>query len=127
MTAGGALIIGLAVGGLCYGATLLRARLRIDDALDVFAVHGVGGIVRRVATGVFATTAINAYPGLIDGNPQQVVTQLVAVGAVIAYAVVATFIIVKVVDVDPRASASTPTDEEVGLDLAVHGEVAYQA
>src|SRR5262245_17121202 len=77
VTAGGAVLIGLAAGGLCYSFTLLRSRLRIDDALDVFAVHGVGGTFGAVATGVFATTAINAYPGLIDGNPGQVVTQLV--------------------------------------------------
>jgi Amt family ammonium transporter len=125
VTAGGALIIGLAVGGICYGATLLRTRLKIDDALDVFAVHGVGGIFGAVATGVFATTAINAYPGLIDGNPQQVVTQLVAIGAVVAYAVIATFIIIKVVDLilGIRVKAD---EEELGLDLAVHGESAYQ-
>ena len=126
VTAGGALAIGLAVGFICYGATLLRERLRVDDALDVFAVHGVGGTFGAIATGIFATTAINAFPGLIDGNPQQVVTQLVAVGATIAYAVVATFIIVKVVDVllGIRVKAE---DEEMGLDLSVHGEVAYQA
>jgi Amt family ammonium transporter len=126
VTAGGALAIGLAVGGICYGATLLRERLRVDDALDVFAVHGVGGTFGAIATGVFATTAINAYPGLIDGNPGQVVTQLVAVGATITYAVLATFVIVKVVDVilGIRVKAE---DEEVGLDLSVHGEVAYQA
>src|SRR5216117_3710817 len=75
VTAGGALLIGLMVGGLCYGATLLRERLRIDDALDVFAVHGVGGMFGAIATGVLATTAINAFPGLIDGNPGQVATQ----------------------------------------------------
>src|SRR3990167_2461627 len=98
VTAGGALVIGLAVGGLCYSATLLRSRLKIDDALDVFAVHGVGGTFGAVATGVFATVAINAYPGLIDGNAGQVGTQLIAVGATIAYSVVATFVIVKVVD-----------------------------
>src|SRR5215471_5487111 len=59
VTAGGALIIGLIVGGLCYGATLLRERLAVDDALDVFAVHGVGGTYGAIATGVFATTLIN--------------------------------------------------------------------
>jgi Amt family ammonium transporter len=126
VTAGGALVIGLTVGVLCYGATLLRERLRVDDALDVFAVHGVGGVFGAVATGVFATTAINAYPGLIDGNPQQVVTQVVAIGAVIAYAVVATFIIVKVVDLILGLRVNS-VDEEMGLDKAVHGEVAYQA
>ena len=126
VTAGGALLIGLAVGVICYSATLLRERIRIDDALDVFAVHGVGGTFGAVATGVFATTAINAYPGLIDGNPGQLVTQVVAVGATIAYAVVATFVIVKLVDLllGLRVAAD---QEEVGLDLAVHGEVAYQA
>jgi ammonium transporter, Amt family len=85
----------------------------------------VGGIFGAVATGVFATTAINAYPGLIDGNPQQVVTQVVAIGAVFAYAVIATFIIIKVVDLilGIRVKAD---EEELGLDLAVHGESAYQ-
>ena len=125
VTAGGALVIGLVVGGLCYSATLLRSRLKIDDALDVFAVHGVGGTFGAIATGVFATTAINAFPGLIDGNAAQVWTQLIAVGATIAYAVVATFAIVKVVDLVLGIRVSKP-QEEVGLDLAVHGEVAYQ-
>ncbi len=126
VTAGGALVIGLAVGLICYSATLLRERLRIDDALDVFAVHGVGGMFGAVVTGVFATTAINALGrGLIDGNPGQVVTQLVAVGATTGYAVVSTFVIVKVVDLllGLRVRAE---QEEVGLDLSVHGEVAYQ-
>src|SRR5688500_3291472 len=127
VTAGGALLIGLFVGGLCYGATLLRSRLKIDDALDVFAVHGVGGTFGAIAPGVFATTAINPLGrGLIDGNPGQVLTQIIAVGATIAYAVVATFVIVKLVDVvlGIRVPAR---EEEVGLDLAVHGEAAYQA
>src|SRR5215207_6047832 len=95
VTAGGSLVIGLTVGIVCYSATLLRERLRIDDALDVFAVHGVGGTFGAIATGVFATTAINAYPGLVDGNAGQVVTQALAVGAVIAYAAVATLVIIK--------------------------------
>jgi Amt family ammonium transporter len=127
VTAGGAVVIGLAVGGICYSATLLRSRLKIDDALDVFAVHGVGGTFGAVATGVFATAAIQpAYAGLIDGNVGQLGTQLIAIGAVIAYAVVATFIIVKVTSIvlGLRISAS---DEELGLDLTTHGEVAYQS
>jgi Amt family ammonium transporter len=125
VTAGGALVIGLVVGGLCYSATLLRSRLKIDDALDVFAVHGVGGMFGAVATGIFATTAINAYPGLIDGNPSQAFTQVVAVGATIAYAVVATFVIVKVTDLVLGIRVKSD-QEELGLDIAVHGEVAYQ-
>ncbi len=127
VTAGGAILIGLVAGALCYSATLLRERIKVDDALDVFAVHGVGGVFGAVATGVLATSAVQAgYSGLIDGNPGQVLIQLVAVGATIAYAVVATFVIVKVVDVilGIRISAK---DEEMGIDLAIHGEVAYSA
>jgi len=127
VTPGGAILIGLAAGGLCYSATLLRERVKVDDALDVFAVHGVGGVFGALATGVLATSAIQpAFSGLIDGNPGQVVTQVVAVAATIAYAVVSTFVIVKVVDLilGIRISAK---EEELGIDLAVHGEVAYQA
>jgi Amt family ammonium transporter len=126
VTAGGALLIGLVAGGLCYSATLLRARVKVDDALDVFAVHGVGGMFGAIATGVLATSAIQpAYKGLIDGNAGQVVTQLIAVGATIGYAVIATFVIIKVVDLILGIRVSA-TSEEAGLDLAVHGEAAYQ-
>src|SRR6187397_3367652 len=79
VTPGGALVIGLVAGGLCFSATLLRARSRVDDALDVFAVHGVGGMFGAIATGVFATTLITGAggaAGLIEGNPQQLVNQL---------------------------------------------------
>jgi Amt family ammonium transporter len=127
VTPGGAIVIGLVAGGLCYSATLLRELVKVDDALDVFAVHGVGGVFGAIATGVLATSAVQAsYKGLIDGNAGQVGIQLVAVGATIAYAVIATFVIVKLVDLvlGIRISAK---DEELGIDLAVHGEVAYQA
>ena len=78
VTPGGAILIGLVAGGLCYSATLLRERIKVDDALDVFAVHGVGGTFGAVATGVLATSADpgELQPGLIDGNAGQVVTQL---------------------------------------------------
>jgi Amt family ammonium transporter len=127
VTPGGAILIGLVAGGLCYSATLLRERLKIDDALDVFAVHGVGGVFGAVATGVLATSAVQeAYSGLIDGNGGQVVTQRVAIGATIAYAIAATFVIIKLVDaiLGIRISAR---DEELGIDLSTHGEVAYQS
>ena len=126
VTAGGALIIGLLVGGICYSATLLRSRLRIDDALDVFAVHGVGGTFGAIATGVFATSAINFGRGAIDGNLGQLGTQLVAIAAVIAYAVVATFVIVKLTGFILGLRISEK-DEELGLDISTHGEVAYQS
>jgi ammonium transporter, Amt family len=126
VTVGGALIIGLVAGGLCYSATLLRSRTRVDDALDVFAVHGVGGMFGAVATGIFASSTIQAaYSGLLQGNPQQLVDQLIAVGATIGYAVVMTVVIVKFVDV-VLGMRVKPEAEDLGLDLAVHGEVAYQ-
>ncbi len=126
VTPGGALIIGLVAGGLCYSATLLRARSKVDDALDVFAVHGVGGMFGAIATGILASSTVQAaYSGLLDGNPQQLVTQLVAVVATVGYAVVGTFVIVKVVDALLGIRVK-PEAEEAGLDISVHGEVAYQ-
>ena len=125
VTAGGALLIGAGVGALCYSATLLRERLRIDDALDVFAVHGVGGVFGAVATGVLAVAAIGGVSGAIEGNLGQVAVQLIAVATVAGFAAVGTLVIVKAVEfvlglrVEPQA-------EEVGLDLALHGEAAYQ-
>ena len=127
VTPGGALVIGLVAGGLCYSATLLRARSTVDDALDVFAVHGVGGMFGAIATGVFATSAVQeAYKGLVDGNAGQIGTQLLAVGATIGYAVVGTFVIIKLVDVVLGIRVPS-AQEELGIDLAVHGEAAYQA
>ena len=92
----------------------------------MFAVHGVGGMFGAIATGIFASAAIQeAYTGLLEGNPQQLVNQLIAVGATIAYAVVGTFVIVKVVDLVLGIRVK-PEAEEMGLDLSVHGEAAYQ-
>jgi Amt family ammonium transporter len=125
--AGGALIIGLVVGGLSYTmAGLLRERLKIDDALDVFAVHGVGGIWGAVATGIFAVAAIGGVSGLIEGNVQQLINQLIAVGFTVVFAAAMTFIIMKVIDL--AFGVRVPDEhEEIGLDLAIHGEAAYTA
>ena len=125
VTAGGAVLIGLAAGGVCYSATLLRERLRIDDALDVFAVHGVGGMLGAVATGVLAVAAIGGVSGAIEGNLQQVGIQLIAVAAAATFSAIATFLIVKVVEFVLGLRVERDA-EEVGLDLSVHGEVAYQ-
>ncbi len=124
---GGALVIGLVVGGLSYlAAGLLRDRLHIDDALDVFAVHGVGGMWGAVATGIFAVAAIGGAGGLLEGNPQQLVAQLVAVGFTVLFAAGGTLAIMTVVNL--LFGARVPAEqEEIGLDLAVHGEAAYQA
>jgi Amt family ammonium transporter len=124
VTVGGALIIGLAAGVVCFAATLLRDRLAIDDALDVFAVHGVGGIWGAVATGIFAVAAIGGVSGLIEGNPEQLLVQIVAVAFTVVFASVMTFIIIKVIDLAIGLRV-TEDDEEAGLDVAVHGETAY--
>jgi Amt family ammonium transporter len=127
VTVGGALVIGLVAGGLCFSATLLRARSKVDDALDVFAVHGVGGMFGAVATGIFASSAVQAaYSGLLQGNPEQLAKQLIAVVATVGYAVVTTVVIVKVVDLLLGIRVK-PEAEAMGLDLSVHGEAAYQA
>ena len=126
VTPGAALIIGLVAGGLCYSATLLKARLKVDDALDVFAVHGVGGIFGALATGVFATRAINPLgQGAIDGKPEQIWIQFVAVAFTVVFAGAVTFVIAKIIEkvVGLRVSSA---DEDMGMDLAVHGEAAYQ-
>jgi len=123
--ASAAIIIGMAAGAVCYGAILLRERLKVDDALDVWAVHGVGGTLGAILTGVFAVSAVGGFSGLIDGNGNQILKQLVAVGATWIYSGLATFIILKVVDrfVGLRVDES---EEEAGLDSSQHGEVAWQ-
>jgi ammonium transporter, Amt family len=123
----GSIIIGLGAGIFCYVALQLRPRLKVDDALDVWAVHGIGGTWGAIATGLFATVAINSAGtnGLFFGNPQQLLTQLVAVGATWAYAAVATFVIVKVIDVTIGMRVREH-EESLGLDASQHGEIAYQ-
>ena len=127
VTPAASILIGLGVGVVCYGASQLRLRSRVDDALDVFAVHGVGGAFGALATGVFATTAVNAaaFEGLLRGNPGQLVTQAIGVGVVGLYSAVATALILVVVNV--IVPIRVPSEaEEAGLDLAQHGEIAYQ-
>jgi Amt family ammonium transporter len=123
-----AVLIGFGVAVVCYGATQLRLRSRIDDALDVFAVHGVGGAFGALATGVFATLAVNeaGRNGLLAGAPGQVAIQLVATLAVAAYAALATTVILLAVNLVVPVRVPGP-EEETGLDLAQHGEVAYQS
>ncbi len=121
----GALVIGGAAGIACYwGATGLKHAFGYDDSLDAFGVHGVGGIVGALLTGVFAVSAIGgeAKGGLIDGNPGQVLTQLYGIGVTLGYCAIASFVILKVIDlvIGLRVDAETERD---GMDLAVHGEV----
>ncbi len=123
-----AIIIGFLAGGGCFIAVELFVRGRVDDALDVFGVHGVGGIIGALATGIFATKTVNELgnDGLLYGNPGLLVTQLIAVVAVAAYAAIVTFVLLKAIDalVGIRVSQE---EEARGLDTSQHGEVAYQS
>jgi len=122
----GALIIGAASGVICYFAsTTIKHALGYDDSLDAFGVHAVGGIVGAVLTGVFAVQAISgseAKRGLIDGNPGQVVTQLYGIGVTVVFCAVATFILLKVIDVIVGLRVDEESERE-GLDISQHGEV----
>jgi len=118
----GALVIGIAAGVLCYwGATSLKRMLGYDDSLDAFGVHGVGGIVGAVLTGVFALKSVGGTAGMLEGNTAQVGIQLLGVAATVVYTGIATYIILKVVDVIMGLRVSEE-DEREGLDLALHGE-----
>ena len=124
----GAIAIGFGAGVFCYGAVLLRTKLKFDDALEVVAVHGVGGLWGALATGIFALAVINdaGADGLIAGNAEQMLKQLAAIGATLGYSLVATAIILKVLDVIPGLGLRvSETEEDQGLDLTSHGERGY--
>ena len=122
----GALAIGAGAGLLCYIAVYLRTRVQVDDALEVFAIHGVGGIWGAIATGIFAVAAIGGTAGAIDGNAGQLVTQVIAVVATMVYSFVVTLVILKVLDLIPGLGIRVSNDDEdIGLDLSAHGERAF--
>jgi Amt family ammonium transporter len=121
-----AIVIGLAAGVICYSACFLKGMLGYDDSLDVVGVHGVGGILGAIMTGVFASKAINpaGNDGLLYGNPSLVVTQLIAVGATVLFAVVGTVVILGVLKA-VMGLRVTEQEERMGLDLSQHSESAY--
>jgi len=127
VTPTGSLVIGLVAGLVCFwGATVLKHALGYDDSLDAFGVHGVGGFAGAILTGVFAVEAIGGTgkKGLIDGNAGQVLTQLWGSLVCIAWCAVATFIILKIVDV--VIGLRVTAEEEVeGLDINLHGETVH--
>jgi Amt family ammonium transporter len=127
VTPAAAVLIGMGAGVACYGAAQLRLRSRVDDALDVVSVHGVGGAFGAVATGIFATLGVNpaGADGLLTGNAGLVVAQVAGVAVVAAYSAVATGAILFVLNLVIPIRV-LPTAEEAGLDLAQHGEIAYQ-
>ena len=118
------IIIGGVAGVLCYGMMLLRIRKGIDESLDAWAVHGMGGFWGAIATGIFATEAVNEYTGLIYGNAHQFVLQIIAACSAITYAFLITFILAKIIDKTIGLRVSEE-EEYVGLDISQHGEVAY--
>jgi len=122
----GALIIGLVGGALCYTAVSLKPKLGYDDSLDVVGVHGVGGTWGALATGLFATVAVNSAgaDGLFYGNPGQVFTQLIAVAATMGYSFIVSFILFKVLD-KVMGLRVTNDEELIGLDTSLHGESGY--
>jgi Amt family ammonium transporter len=121
-----ALIIGLAAGIISNLVANWRAgRWKIDDSLDVFACHGVGGIWGSIATGLFASATVNGVNGLLFGNPDLLVAQLLAVAVVGAFAFFGSYLLLKLVNVFSPLRV-TPQAEDAGLDLSEHGEEAYQ-
>jgi Amt family ammonium transporter len=121
-----AIIIGAGAGVLCLSACILKARLGYDDSLDVVGVHGVGGTWGALATGLFASKAINpdGANGLFFGNPSQLGVQAIAVLASMALAFVGTIILLKLIDALMGLRVSDE-EEQIGLDLSQHDETAY--
>jgi Amt family ammonium transporter len=122
-----AIIIGISVSVFCYMAvTFIKPKFGYDDALDVFGVHCVGGIWGALATGLFASKAVNpaGADGLFFGNPKQFLIQAAAVGVTVVYSFVMSYIIYKIIDLVIKVRV-TEKDETIGLDLTQHHENAY--
>ncbi|NLO74154.1 MAG: ammonium transporter [candidate division WS1 bacterium] len=121
-----AIIIGLLAGVICNFMVLALSRTRLDDTLDVFACHGIGGIWGALATGLFAQKLVNpaASDGLLYGNPRQLLVQVTAVVVSAAWGFCASYAILKVLDWGMGLRVS-PEEEALGLDVSQHGEIAY--
>jgi Amt family ammonium transporter len=121
----GTLIMGLIAGVGCFcAATFLKQIFNYDDSLDAFGVHGVGGIIGALLTGVFALQEIGGTSGLLEGNAGQVWIQVEGIVATIVYCAIATFIILKVVQGIMGLRVDDETEVE-GLDINLHGEIVH--
>ncbi|HYD70769.1 ammonium transporter [Azospirillum sp.] len=121
----GALAIGAVAGVVCFwAATSLKKMLGYDDSLDAFGVHGIGGIIGAILTGVFAQEAIGGTAGLLEGNAGQVWTQIYGIAATIVYSAIGTAVLLKVVDVIMGLRVDEDVERD-GLDLALHGETIH--
>ncbi|MFO0658683.1 MAG: hypothetical protein U0165_02455 [Polyangiaceae bacterium] len=121
-----AIVMGLLVSPICYFAVLMKDRLGYDDSLDAFGIHGVGGILGALLTGVFADKALNdaGNNGLLHGNAGQLGVQALGVVACSAYAAIVTFILLKVIGATIGLRVAEPEERE-GLDTTQHGEEGY--
>ena len=121
-------LIGLGAGIFCYFGVSLKSRFGYDDSLDVVGIHGIGGIWGALATGLFATKAVNAAgaDGLFYGNPGQLWIQFVSVVATLAFSFIVTYALLKIVGAITPLRV-TEEEEEAGLDVSQHSESAYQA
>lgn len=116
-----AILIGGVAGFLCYNALLFRVRRGLDESLDAWAIHGMGGLWGAIATGIFASAAIGGVDGLIYGNISQFLIQLLDSFVAVAYAFGMTYLLAKVVD-KVMGLRVTEEEEYVGLDISQHGE-----
>ena len=121
-----ALLIGVLAGIVCYYAVaVLKAKLGYDDSLDAFGVHGVGGTLGALLTGVFAVEAVGGAPGLVEGNAMQFVNNAAGALATWILAGVASFVILKIADLLVGGLRVEESEEREGLDVSQHGEEAY--
>jgi len=115
------IVIGAVAGVLCYSIMLYRQKSGVDESLDAWAVHGMGGLWGALATGIFAAAAVNTSSGLLEGNVHQFLAQVVGAGAALVYAFVVTFVLATIVD-KTIGLRVTEEEEYVGLDISQHGE-----
>ena len=118
----GSMVIGVAAGVVCYwGVTGLKRILGVDDALDCFGVHGIGGILGALLTGVFAISEYGGTAGLIEGNAAQMINQVEGIVIIVVYDAIVSLIILKIIDVIIGLRVSDEVERE-GLDFSLHGE-----
>ena len=115
------ILIGAVAGLICYGAMLFRIRKGLDESLDAWAIHGIGGFWGTIATGAFAAMAVCGVSGLFEGNTQQFMTNCIAAVAAVVFSFVVTYILATLVDRSLGIRATTD-EEYVGMDISQHGE-----